>query len=227
MGVRKTLLEILQEDNGLAVMDLQSRIVTLDRSTYPTELLKSFYINVPDTMRDVAPVPKPIKFVFDRYGHFFAHHRGLNSEFSYTKQLLAGTIVIDEGQYDGVSRQILKNHGYNHFATLERTVLRYNAEDTTTVVVGKMPRFRFCDSGPFHFNRTGRTLYFDNCLYVYVESGRSMKPQISALINGSNIIREEEPIILCSDLAREEKERMLGFTDKALIMVPKALFSSD
>lgn len=226
MGVGKSLLEILHEDNGLAVMDLQGLIVPWSPSVYPEELLKKFYINVPDTMQDVAPVPKPVRFLLDRYGHFFAHHCGLNSEFSYTKQLLAGTVAIDESQYDGIGRQILKNHGDNHFKTLERPVLHYNAEGMTIVVVGKMPRFSFCDSGPFHFNRTGRTLYFDNCLYVYVESGRSMKPQIESLINGSNTIREGESIFLCSDLA-SKAEQMSGFRYKAQIMVPKALFSSN
>ncbi len=51
MGVGKSLLEILHEDTGLAVIDLQDLIVPWGRSVYPKELLKTFYINVPDTMR--------------------------------------------------------------------------------------------------------------------------------------------------------------------------------
>ncbi|MBI2580221.1 hypothetical protein HYV85_00235 [Candidatus Woesearchaeota archaeon] len=216
MSVGKSLFEILNEDSGPAVTDLQSRIIPWNRSVYPTELLKSFYINVPDTMRDVAPVPKSMRFVFDRYGHFFAHHCGLYSESSHLKQLLLG-ITIDASQYDEKSRQMLRTHGDNHFATLERTVLRYNKEGETTIVVGRMPKWRLS---------WGSTNFKDS-IYIYVESGRFMKPSIVSLINGSNIIREEEPIILCSDLAHEEKERMLGFTDKALIMTPKSLFHTD
>ncbi len=218
MGVRLSLLEILREDKGLAVMYLKSRIVPWDRSTYPTELLKSFYVNVPDTMRDVAPVPNSMRFVFDRYGHFFAQHCGLYSDSSYLKQLLPlGGITIDKEQYDEEGRRRLREYGDNHFATLESAVLSYNRAGTTLVVVGRMPKFSLS---------CGSTKFEDD-FYVYIECGEFMKPHIVSLIKGSNPLQENEPVFLCSDLALKQVEGMYGFVDKAQIMVPKSLLHID
>lgn len=57
MGVAKSLLQILDQDNGVAVMDLQGLIVPWSRSVYPDELLKTFYIDAPDDMQNVVAVP--------------------------------------------------------------------------------------------------------------------------------------------------------------------------
>lgn len=216
MGVEKSLLEILNQDNGSAVMDLQRRIVPWDRSAFPREFLRSHdYVNVPGIfMPDAEPVPKDIRFVFDRHGHFFAQHCGLYLKPSYTEQL-SPAVEIDTGQYEEESRRMLWKHGDNHFTTLEKAVLRHNMEGATTVVVGRMPWLWM----PLNPNLRREFVY------IYVESGQRMKPDIVSLINGSKSMREEEPIILCSDSALEKRERMPGFEDKAHIMVPGDLFS--